>query len=200
MDPTHPAAPAWTFHPATEDRWPDLERLFGPRGACAGCWCMWWRISRKEYEAGRGQGNRLALQALVREGREPGLIAYQGAEPAGWCSVAPRPEYAALERSRVCRRLDAEPVWSLPCFFVARAFRGQGLMTALARAACAHAAARGARIVEAYPTVPEGRQLQDVSSFLGVPSALAAAGFRECARPSRARAIYRWEAPQTERT
>ena len=27
-----------TFHPVTPDRWPDLERLFGPRGAYSGCW------------------------------------------------------------------------------------------------------------------------------------------------------------------
>ena len=34
------------YCPATPQRWPDLERLFGPRGACAGCWCMWWRLPR----------------------------------------------------------------------------------------------------------------------------------------------------------
>ena len=28
------------FHPVTPDRWPDLERLFGPHGANSGCWCL----------------------------------------------------------------------------------------------------------------------------------------------------------------
>ncbi len=27
----------YAVHPVTPDRWPDLERLFGPRGACGGC-------------------------------------------------------------------------------------------------------------------------------------------------------------------
>ena len=26
-----------TFHPATPARWPDIEKLFGERGACGGC-------------------------------------------------------------------------------------------------------------------------------------------------------------------
>ena len=25
-----------TFHPVTRERWPDLEQLFGERGACGG--------------------------------------------------------------------------------------------------------------------------------------------------------------------
>ena len=46
-----------TFQPLVPERLPDLERLFGPRGACAGCWCMWWKTTRKEFEAGKGEGN-----------------------------------------------------------------------------------------------------------------------------------------------
>ena len=33
-------------HPTTADRWPDLEALFGPKGAFANCWCMAWRMER----------------------------------------------------------------------------------------------------------------------------------------------------------
>jgi len=32
-----------TFHPLTPKRWTDFEVLFGPKGVCAGCWCMWWQ-------------------------------------------------------------------------------------------------------------------------------------------------------------
>ena len=38
------------IRPLTPDRWADLETRFGPRGACAGCWCMWWRLTRREWE------------------------------------------------------------------------------------------------------------------------------------------------------
>jgi len=32
----------------TPERWSDLERLFGTNGACAGCWCIWWRLEKGE--------------------------------------------------------------------------------------------------------------------------------------------------------
>jgi hypothetical protein len=37
-------------HPLTPERWADFERLFGPRGAYGGCWCMYWRITRSTIE------------------------------------------------------------------------------------------------------------------------------------------------------
>ena len=55
--------------PATAEHWPDLEALFGPRGACSGCWCMHWRGHQ-----GSNAANKDALQALVATGQEPGLL------------------------------------------------------------------------------------------------------------------------------
>ncbi len=121
--------------PVTRERFSDLERLFGPRGACGGCWCMWWRLTAREFDAMKGEENRAALAALVDRGEVPGLLAYSGSEPVGWCSVAPRETFPRLERSRLLRRVDDEPVWSIVCFYVARAERGRGVMTALVRGA-----------------------------------------------------------------
>ena len=28
--------------------WPAFEALFGEKGACAGCWCMFWRTEKGE--------------------------------------------------------------------------------------------------------------------------------------------------------
>ena len=63
------------FQPLTPDRWRDLEALFGPRGACGGCWCMWWRMRPKDYKARKGEANRQAFRALVAAGPPPGLLA-----------------------------------------------------------------------------------------------------------------------------
>src|SRR5258707_9865563 len=112
------SSPKLVFHPVTAERWPDLERLFGERGACGGCWCMTWRLPRAEWERGKKTGNRLALKTIVDEDRQPGVLAYAGAEPIGWCAIAPRAEYVALERSRVLAPLDDKPVWSISCLFV----------------------------------------------------------------------------------
>ncbi|MCJ7497071.1 MAG: GNAT family N-acetyltransferase, partial [candidate division Zixibacteria bacterium] len=50
------------FHPVTSNRWKDLENLFGERGACGGCWCMWWRLSRSLFNKQKGEGNRKAIK------------------------------------------------------------------------------------------------------------------------------------------
>src|SRR5207247_5785681 len=77
--------------PLTAERWPDLVALFGPKGAYGGCWCMYFRRPRAAWSEGckeGGRGNRRALQALAKKGPAPGLLAYVGGEPAGWCALA----------------------------------------------------------------------------------------------------------------
>jgi len=77
--------PSLKFQPATTSLWPDLEALFGERGACGGCWCMFWRLPRKQWEAQRGPGNKAALRKIVNASRAaPGILAYVGNEPVGW--------------------------------------------------------------------------------------------------------------------
>ena len=49
------------FKPLTPERWPDFEVLFGPRGAVGGCWCMWWKLKRSEFDRQKGEANRLAV-------------------------------------------------------------------------------------------------------------------------------------------
>ena len=88
---------ALIVHPATPERWPDIERLFGPNGACAGCWCMWWRLGRRDFERQKGEGNRAALRRLVESGGVPGLLAYQGGLPVGWCALSPRADLPVLD-------------------------------------------------------------------------------------------------------
>jgi len=99
--------------PATRERWEDLARLFGPRGACAGCWCMWWRRTAAAWRAGKGEGNRRALRRLVDSGTPPGVIAYDGPDPVGWCAVAPREEFVRLAAARTLKPIDETPVWSV---------------------------------------------------------------------------------------
>lgn len=179
------------FYPLTQDRWADFEVLFGERGAYGGCWCMWWRLTRREFEAGQGEGNRGAMKAIVESGQVPGILAYAGGNPVGWCSVAPREDYGSLERSPVLKRLDDKPVWSIVCFYVERQHRGQGIAHALIRAAVDYVKRQGGQVVEAYPTQPRADKLPPVSSFMGLPAMFEAAGFVECARPSKSRVIMR---------
>jgi GNAT superfamily N-acetyltransferase len=182
--------PKLVVKPVTPDRWPDLERLFGPRGACAGCWCMWWKLPRAEWEAGKGEGNRRALRRAVARGDVPGLLAYAGGEPVGWVAIEPRAAYPRLARARTLKAVDDAPVWSVTCFFVARDHRGAGVTRALVDAAIAHARRRGARLVEAYP-LDTARPLADAWLYTGKLSTFRKAGFEEVARRAPTRPIVR---------
>jgi GNAT superfamily N-acetyltransferase len=186
-----------SFHPLTAERWPDLEKLFGERGACGGCWCMTWRLPRAEWEAGRGERNKKALRALAKEGAPLGVLAYSGDEAVGWCAVAPREVYVRLEKSRVLARVDDLPVWSISCLFIAKPFRRRGVSVQLIGAASEFARAKGARVVEAYPFVPYSDAMPAAFAWTGTVSAYQRAGFREVARRSAARPIMRKELKAT---
>src|SRR5262245_27804026 len=122
------AISAVDVQPATAERWPDLEALFGERGADAGCWCMFWRIEHTLYARQTTADHKAALKELVEGGQVPGMLLYGDGRVMGWCAIGPRENFRALERSRIYKRVDAQPVWSIVCFFVAQPFRRKGIM------------------------------------------------------------------------
>lgn len=189
--PERAAVPRLEIHPLTPARWRDLEALFGERGACGGCWCMFWRLTRSEYERKKGAGNRRAFKRIVESGPPPGLLAYAGGKPVGWCAIGPREDYPTLKRSRVLAQIDDKPAWSVTCFFVARPFRRQGVTVQLLKAASDFASKIGARIVEGYPVEPRKGIMPDVFAYTGLPSAYRKAGFVEVLRRSETRPIMR---------
>ena len=176
--------------PATAERWPDLEKLFGPRGACAGCWCMWCRVSGAEFKAGKGDGNKRKLRKLVKGGPPPGLIGYLGKEPVAWCALGPRQDFGRLAGSRKLAPVDEQPVWSVPCFFVARGARRAGLTARMLEAAAKYARARGATVLEGYPIEPGGTTA-DAFAWWGLVGAFEKAGFEEAIRRSPTHPIMR---------
>ena len=181
---------SYSFKPVTPKNWKDMEKLFGPRGACAGCWCMYWRVPRKEYTAGQGETFRLAMKALIDKGTVPGLLAYDGKTPVGWISIGRREEFVLLAHSTVLAPVDEQKVWSIVCFFIAKPHRKQGLMLQLINAAVDYAASQGAMIVEGYPMDPYKR-LGGVSAYVGITPVFEQAGFTEAARRSEHHPVMR---------
>lgn len=177
--------------PVTADRWSDLVELFGENGAYDGCWCLWPRVTSREYSAARGSGNRERLCELVDEGREPGLLAYDDGAPVGWVSAGPRPDFGRILRSPLFRPDDPTDAstWSVVCFYVPRRARRTGLMDVLLEGAVARASEVGASSIEGYPIVPDDRPAAEL--FVGVPAVFERAGFTEVGAPSPIRRIYR---------
>lgn len=182
--------------PLTAARWSDLEEVFGARGCSVarGCWCMAYRLSGQSWSeptgSKRGPRWRSELRKLVDSGVTPGLIGYSGRIPVGWISLGPRGDYARLQRSPVMKPVDDKPVWSIVCFVVPAAYRGQGVATGLLHGATEYAARHGAGILEAYPVDSPGRMAADALWF-GAKSMFDAAGFHEVARRKPARPVMR---------
>ena len=185
--------PHLQIHPVTPARWRDLETLFGERGACGGCWCMWNRLPRAQYEKQKGAANKRAMKRIVQKGPPPGLIAYAGREPVAWCAIAPRETYPVLENSRVLARVDEKPVWSVACFFIKRPWRHKGVSTQLLKAATQFARKRGASIVEGYPLDPHPGKIMATLAWAwpGMLPTFTRAGFKEVERRSPTRPILR---------
>ncbi|MCR9256631.1 MAG: GNAT family N-acetyltransferase [Alphaproteobacteria bacterium] len=171
--------------------WEGFASVMGEKGGCGGCWCMLWRLPKKQMDAQMGAANRAAMKALFDGGAVPGLVAYDGDTPAGWIQIAPRSDFVRLETARVLKPVDAVPVWSIACFLVAKPYRRQGLSVALLEAACAFAQSRGAEIVEGYPIDTDKDKYPPVYAWTGFAGAFREAGFEEVARRSPTRPILR---------
>ncbi|MFM8321370.1 MAG: GNAT family N-acetyltransferase [Chloroflexota bacterium] len=184
------------IYPVTPQRWDDLQTLFGPNGACAGCWCMYWRVRRPQYEQHSGEQNRQALQQLIQSGAVHALLAYlPGADgrpaPAGWVSLGPRADFPTLNASRNLAPIDDLPVWSVVCFYTGRAYRRRGLNLALLTAAVDYARDHGAQILEGYPVQPKIAKPSPQQLFTGLFDTFLQAGFEEAARRKPERPIMR---------
>ena len=183
--------PSWEFQTLTPKRWADFEEFFGPHGATGGCWCMWWRLTQKEFDTRKGERNRRAMKAIVDSGRIPGILAYYEGHAVGWCSVAPREEFPRLERSRLLKPVDGQRVWSVVCFFVAKEHRRKGVAKRLLKAAVEYVGEQGGRIVEGYAVEAKEVKIPDLFAYHGPASLYRSVGFKEVARRSKTRPMMR---------
>lgn len=171
--------------------WSGFSEVMGEKGGCGGCWCMLWRLPKKEMDAGMGENNHQAMKNIFERGHVPGLIAWHQQEAVGWIQVDERSAFSRLESSRVLKPVDDKSVWSISCFFIDKRFRRKGLSAELLRAACRFAGERGATILEGYPIDTPKNKYPVVYAWTGFVGAFRAAGFEEVARRSATRPIMR---------
>lgn len=190
------SAPGPTFAPLTPDRIADWVALFGPSGACYGCWCTYFRLPPKLRQSLPADDRRALMEARIRQGPPPGLLAYLDGLPAGWMQIGPRADVPQWNNpGRATSPLPDGPaedgaVWAVSCFFFARAARRRGLSHALLAEGIAHARRSGARLLEAAP-MDRAKATGSIGLYVGSTSVFAKAGFAEVARRKPGRPLMR---------
>lgn len=181
-------APTLACRPVTPADGAIVARLFGPKGACAGCWCMYWRLEKggKTWTANQGEPNRRAFMTLLKGGAVQGALAFAGDVPVGWCAFGPRAAFKRLQRARVLAYEAAPETWSVNCFYIATGWRKRGVASALLKIAVETAFTRGAKVLEAYPTPQRaGANLAAAFAWTGTRGLFEKAGFRPSAENER---------------
>lgn len=180
--------------PLTLEIWPAFERLFGKQGACMGCWCMYWRLPRKDWEAARGADAKRMFKRRVGVGAPPGVVAFDGDDAVGWLQIGPRadtPQWNGARRvSAPVTTDDADDagVWAATCFYIRASARGQGVGDALLKGGLALAKKHGARVVEACAIDGDASA---GAAYVGRTAVFKRAKFREIARRKPNRPLMR---------
>jgi GNAT superfamily N-acetyltransferase len=183
----------FTCRELTKETWEDLVSLFGKHGASGGCWCMWFRATRKDWDENKGEGNQLRLKEIVDKQNPVGLIAYSGNNPVGWCAVAPRTDYEALARTKYYKAIDDKNTWSITCFFTNKTHRKMGVTRFLISEAIKYARNNGAEVLEAYPTIPKEAVIPDVNGFRGFSQVFLDLGFSVASCQQENKPILRYD-------
>ncbi len=171
----------------TPERWPDVDKLFGEGAVTRRCWCMYWRIGA-QYRRQQASTVRAAFNKVVKTGPPPGLLAYVGSQPAGWCQIGSRDALPYLQQAWRLRSPDDVPVWAISCFYIGRHFRRHGIATRLTEGAIDLARRNGVPAIEAYPI---DRSTSPSSSSTGFVTTFERLGFKQVPSPSRERPIMR---------
>ena len=182
-----------TFEPLTKKNWLLFTELFGERGACGNCWCMYYRLSKSDFAEGKLEdGNKNAMKDLVWSGAPTGLLGIYEGKAIAWCAFAPREDYPKMERSRVHKRIDNEVVWSVTCFFIQKEFRRMGVSVVLLKGLIDYARKQNIKVIEAYPTIPTQETLPDSFAWIGLYKSFERAGFKVVDRTSKSRPMVRF--------
>ena len=182
-----------TIEPVTKRNWNMLVQLFGEKGACGNCWCMYFRLKKADFQQGKvNDGNKHALKEIIFNDRPAGLLAIYEEQPIAWCAFAPREEFIKLENSRVHKRIDDKRVWSIPCLFIDKHFRRLGISVELLKGVAMYAKTKGIQVIEAYPTIPTTETIPDSFAWIGIYKSFERAGFEIVDTTSKHRPMVRY--------
>jgi GNAT superfamily N-acetyltransferase len=154
---------------------------------------MYYRLSVSAFREGKADnGNRNAMKEIVWENKPAGILAIYEGEAIAWCAFAPREDFSRLGKSRVHKRIDDRKVWSIPCFFIDRNVRRNGVSVELLKGVIKYAKELGIEAIEAYPAIPTKEKLPDSFAWIGLYKSFERAGFEIVDRTSKNRPMVRY--------
>jgi len=175
--------------PLTPELGADFLRFFDhERGAAfadnpewAKCYCHFYHVPQAiDWPALTASQNRIAMQARIEVGAMDGFLAFDGAEVVGWLNAQPRDALPhCFDRMRIeptplpCEAFEAAVI---VCFVVAPQRRRQGIARVLLAAALESFAARGIKLVDAFPFKSGASEL-DADHYHGSLSLFLDQGF-----------------------
>jgi len=167
--------------PATKARFDDVATMLGPKNPDSSvCWCLSHRLDSKTNRELVGRARGEYVKMLCGRKVAPGVLAYAGAEVAGWAAVAPRSELP-FARSAKIPHVDGLPVWSVWCIRVRPGYRGRGISHTLLDGAVAYARSRGAPAIEGYPVDNRGKKVDLTMAYVGTRKLFEDSGFTKAA-------------------
>ena len=182
-----------TFEPLNRSNWSKFVALFGERGACGNCWCMYYRLNKSDFTEGKlDNGNKNAMKELVWSGAATGVLGFYEGKAIAWCAFSPREEFIKLEKSRVHKPIDDEYVWSITCSFIDKHFRRMGVSVAMLKGLIDYARTQKIKIIEAYPTIPTTESIPDSFAWIGLYKSFERAGFEIVDNTSKNRPMVRY--------
>ena len=172
-----------------------MEQVLRTPGEPSECWCQFFRFTRDEFGDRSHEQNEADLRRLVEQGLRPGLVAYDGDDPVGWCAVAPLASLTRIATSPIFAQLrpaddDTTDRWAITCFVVRESARGRGLVDTLLQASLDFARDNGGAGLEGYPLdTAKAEEVTPDSLFGGTVTTFATAGFAHLADLGPDRAI-----------
>jgi GNAT superfamily N-acetyltransferase len=150
--------------PLSPDLAGDFLRFFdherGPEFAdnpeWAKCYCHFYQVPRAiDWPSLSAEDNRIAMRSRIEVGEMEGFLAYDADEVVGWMNAQPRHKLPhCFERMQVpasslpCQEYEAAVI---VCFVIAPELRRRGVARALLTEGVASLAARGIKLVDAFP-------------------------------------------------
>lgn len=122
----------------------------------AKCYCHYYQVPRAiDWSTLTAADNRIAMRSRIEVGEMEGFLAYEGRDVVGWMNAQPRHKLPhCFERlGVVAPPLPCEPYEAavIVCFVIAPLRRRRGIAHALLCGGLASLAARGIRLVDAFP-------------------------------------------------